>query len=80
MATMPEIDLNELKKRDPLQFHQRMLTRHGGELLAAKDDLREARDSRARERAQDRIDQAKADIAYQRRQIERLTRDPSADS
>ena len=69
---MPEIDLNALKKRDPLAFHQRMRILRSGELLAAKEKLSQARDPTDRERAQGVVDAAKADVAYYQREIERL--------
>lgn len=69
---MPEIDLNALKKRDPLAFHQCMRILRSGELLAAKEKLSQARDSTDRERAQRVVDAAKADVVYYQREIERL--------
>jgi hypothetical protein len=69
---MAEIDLNELRRRDPLAFHQRMLIKRSGELRVAKEKVSLARDSTDRTRAQRVVDDAKSDVAYYKREIERL--------
>lgn len=69
---MAEIDLNALRRRDPLAFHQRMLIKRSGELRVAREKVSLARDSTDRARAQRVADEAKSDVAYHKREIERL--------
>jgi hypothetical protein len=78
---MPTIDMNELKKRDPLAYHQKLAISRGGDLRVCKEELSNARNSVERDRAQTKVDQAKADVEYHRRHIEALsTADRGADS
>jgi hypothetical protein len=75
---MPETDLNALQRRDPMAFNQRMLILRGGELRVAKEKVLEARDSTDRDRAQRNADAIESDVAYYRREIERLKSEASA--
>ena len=77
---MPTIDMNELKRRDPLAYHQRLAISRGGELLAYKEEVSNARNSVERDRAQKKVDQARADVAFHRRHAEALKNaDPATD-
>lgn len=75
---MPEIDLNALRRRDPMAFNQRMLILRGGELRVAKEKVLEARDSTDRDRAQRNADAIESDVTYYRREIERLKSEAGA--
>lgn len=69
---MPEIDLNELRRRDPKAYHQRLLILHQGRRLALKEKLRDARDSVDRERAERAIKVEDGEIRYYRAELEKL--------
>ena len=76
---VPDLDLNALRRRDPMAFNQRMLILRGGELRVAKEKVREARDSTDRDRAQRSVDSAKSDMAYYQKEIERLRAEAGVD-
>ena len=78
---MPTIDMNELKRRDPLAYHQRLAISRGGELRVHKEAVSNARNSVERDRAQSKVDQAKADVEYHRREADALSKaKPATDS
>jgi hypothetical protein len=73
LTAMPTIDMNELKRRDPVAYHQRLAISRGGELRVHREAVSNARNSVERDRAQRKVDQAKADVDYHRRQAEALS-------
>ena len=74
----PVIDMNELKKRDPLAYHRSLAITRAGELRVYKEEVSSARNSVERERAQRKVDQAKADVEYHRRHARSLSNTGSA--
>ena len=71
---MPEIDLNELRRRDPKAYHQRLLLIHQGKSLALREKLRDARNSVERGRIEREIEVQEAEIRYYRSKLEKLTK------
>lgn len=71
---MPLIDMNELKKRDPLDYHRRLAISRAGEVRLHKEELSNARNSVERDRAQRKVNRAEAEVAYHRRHIDDLTK------
>lgn len=69
---MPTIDMNELRKRNPVEYHRRMLLNANGRLMTARDKVDDARNSVERERAERKVNQAKAEGAFHRRSLELL--------
>lgn len=75
---MPEIDLNELRRRDPKAYHQRLLIIHQGNKLALKEKLKDARDSVERSRIERDIETQDGEIRYYRMKLEKLGKKSSS--
>ena len=66
------IDMNELHRRNPKEYHARLATAANGRLLQLKEELGDARDSVDRGRTEKRIEEARSEAAYHRRMIAEL--------
>jgi hypothetical protein len=66
------IDMNELQRRDPNQYHQRLALNAGGRIQQLKRGLGNVRDSGDRERLNRELTQARADLSYHQRQLAEL--------
>lgn len=69
---MPSIDMNELFKRNPREFHTRLLVTRQGEKRVAKERLGDARDSTQRRPIEREIERLDDDIRYHKTELQKL--------
>ena len=74
---MPNVDMNELLKRDPKRYHQMLMTTRQGELRVAKVKLENAMNSVERDKASRGVERLNGEVRYHTLELEKLEKKAS---